>query len=390
MSDPFVASIDTDIPTPTRDDLLRLVHAENRDQLAAGTLPAKVAETLWADARRQWDEGHKAEATRKANEAGPNITDKPAGDEKAVPGARTSPRATGIQQRTNSQLLAFMSPQVRAAYDAADREQKQILLEATRRAFEEAEKRKEQRRRRELDLTAKALDMLQRIKEDPDKAHLLPPADASMQDLHEWYKEMSKPVRTVPFPGSIDTGAGARQSSHPDYGNPTPSQIRQDRIWRARQSGEKPDPDDIAEEEAEAERYQRKLAEARERRFKEVEAEFAPKPIGPPVPSAVQQVENGTDKSERFSKTALEKFDKLAERNSFMGGGVGLAIAAYAFLLGGAPRFGFALLVVSWFVIAVSVWRHRFFENRKHENTWNVVICGLIGILLFWIWILLV
>jgi hypothetical protein len=88
--------------------------------------------------------------------------------------------------------------------------------------------------------------------------------------------------------------------------------------------------------------------------------------------------------------SALEKFDKLAERNSFMGGGIGMAIAAYAFLLGGAPRFGFVLLVVSWLVIAISVWRHRFFENRRHENMWNIVVCGLTGILLFGIWILLV
>ena len=203
MSDPFAASIDPDIPTPTRDDLLRLVHAENRDQLAAGTLPAKVAETLWADARRQWDEGHKAEATRKANEAGPNITDKPTGDEKAVPGARASPRATGIQQRTNTQLLAFMSPQVRAAYDAADGEQKQIIWEANERAFEKAEKRKEQRRVREQQRMADALDMYQRVKEDPDKTDLLPPENASMPELLKWHEEMSKPAPHIPSYGSL-------------------------------------------------------------------------------------------------------------------------------------------------------------------------------------------
>jgi hypothetical protein len=275
VSDPFAPSTDPDIPTPTRSDLLRLVHGENQDQLEAGSLSAKVAETLWADARRQWDEGHKAKVIQKADKPSGSVAE---ADNKAAPGAKPSPRARGY--------------------------------------------------------------------------------------------------------GSADGGKG-RQSDSPDYGNLSDAQLRQQRIDRAYQSGQQPDPEDLAEEEAEAERYHRKLAEARERKRKEVEAEFSPKPIAPM--QAVQQADK-----EQPSNTALAKFDKLAERNSFMGGGLSMAIAAYAFLLGGAPRFGFILLVLSWFVIAISVWRHRFFENRKHENTWNIIVCSLIGILLFVIWILLV
>ena len=68
MLDPFAASSDPDIPTPSRNDLLNLVHGSVRDQLAAGTLDAKHAENEWAGARRQWDEGHKRDADRRRAE----------------------------------------------------------------------------------------------------------------------------------------------------------------------------------------------------------------------------------------------------------------------------------------------------------------------------------
>src|SRR5262249_13261912 len=53
-----------EIPRPTREDLLRLVHGENRDMLAAGKLEAQIAETLWSDAERRWYEGHNAAAAQ--------------------------------------------------------------------------------------------------------------------------------------------------------------------------------------------------------------------------------------------------------------------------------------------------------------------------------------
>lgn len=68
MSDPFAPSSDPDIPTPTRSDLLPLVHGSVRDQLYAGTLDAQHAENEWRGARRQWDEGHKRDAARRAEE----------------------------------------------------------------------------------------------------------------------------------------------------------------------------------------------------------------------------------------------------------------------------------------------------------------------------------
>lgn len=205
MDDPFAPSTDPDIPTPTRDDLLRQLHdGTERSLLAAGKLDSVRSEALWRAARRQWDERHKRSAERKRKEGTTrDAAHTPDKDEKAVPGARAGPKPAGVQQQIKSQLLAFMSPQVRAAYNAADREQKQIIWEANARAFEKAEKRKEQRRVREQQRMADALDMYQRVKEDPDKTDLLPPENASMPELLKWHEEMSKPAPHIPFYGSL-------------------------------------------------------------------------------------------------------------------------------------------------------------------------------------------
>jgi hypothetical protein len=54
------------IPEPTRDDLLKIAHAEYREQLASGTLPAKNAEQIWAALRKQWYEGHQSDIAGQA------------------------------------------------------------------------------------------------------------------------------------------------------------------------------------------------------------------------------------------------------------------------------------------------------------------------------------
>lgn len=315
---------------------------------------------------------------------------------------QTADEKTTPQQERDRKLRAFMSDPVRAAYDAADFEQREIIWAANERAFEEAEIRKEQKRLRDQQRMEKIFDALQRVKEDPDKAHLLPPDGASMPELEKWYEDnFTKPVRPVPF------------------ANPSEQHIRRDRMWRDIQRTGRADPEDIAEEKAEAERYRRKVVEAIEKKLGEIETERErakpgatpdPKPLRPHgdsrnvgtsrdfdqvVAGKTSQITLGDHNQVVIASgnerggTAMEKFDKLAERNSFMGGGVAVAFAAYAFLLSGAPRFGFALLILSWLVMSISVWRHRFFENRKHDTAWNVVTCILIGLVLFGTWILL-
>jgi hypothetical protein len=141
----------------------------------------------------------------------------PKNDDKAAPGARGDPKPAGVrlpeqhrtqtqQEKRDAELRGFMPPPVRAVYDAADVDHREIIWEANKQAFEAAKRRKEQRLRNEQQLMEKIFDKIQRLKEDPAKAHLLPSANA---DLHEWYEEVSKP------------------SHRPDYGNPPDAQPQQ-------------------------------------------------------------------------------------------------------------------------------------------------------------------
>ncbi len=191
-----------DIPEPTREDLFRLADADERQLLElGGGLPANVNRPLWATLRRRWYEGHRAALAKASAESDTTATKETVSEPEKEAGTRVigQQAAPTEQEQRDAKLLAFMDEQVRAAYDAADFERKEIIWEANKRAFEEAEIRKEQTRLREQERMGKILDTLQRIKEDPAKAHLLPSANA---DLHEWYEEISKPT------------------DRPDFGNP--------------------------------------------------------------------------------------------------------------------------------------------------------------------------
>ena len=124
-------------------------------------------------------------------------------------------RSTKEEQECN-ELLSFMPEGMRKEYEKADQDQKKSIWEANKRAYEAANKRKEERLRAEQEHTAKALDLLQRAKEDPTKTHLLPPSDATTADLRKWYDEMQKPVRPMVFPSGGADG-GARDGSSLDW-----------------------------------------------------------------------------------------------------------------------------------------------------------------------------
>jgi hypothetical protein len=142
--------------------------------------------------------------------------------------------------RRDAELLQFMPSQLKAEYDKADAKRRAVLLEANERNFEAAQKREEQRLRQYQDKTEKTLDMLHRIKEDPSKAHLLPPDDASMDDLHKWHDEMSKPIRTIPFLGEGGYTQTEKQNEEAsgtpfDLANFDPSSIDLSHLdWRER------------------------------------------------------------------------------------------------------------------------------------------------------------
>lgn len=89
--------------------------------------------------------------------------------------------------------------------------------------------------------------------------------------------------------------------------------------------------------------------------------------------------------------TVAEKLWKLTESNFFWGGGVGMALTAYAFELGGAPRFAVVLLVMAWLVFTISVFRHGFFErgSKVARLIYHALISLAIAVVLAITWILL-
>ena len=109
-------------------------------------------------------------------------------------------RGATPKERADAELRSFMPTQVRAEYEKAEPDKRKVIWGANKRAFEAAQKRKKERLLGEQKLIEEVLDMVQRVKEDPSKAHLLPPADASISDLHEWFEKMSQPMRNIPFP----------------------------------------------------------------------------------------------------------------------------------------------------------------------------------------------
>lgn len=108
-------------------------------------------------------------------------------------------------QQERLELLRFMPKQVRDEYEKADAHQRKIIWEGNKQAFKAARKREKEKLARDQKFMEQVFDLLQQIKEqaaeDPSKANLLPPDGASLSDLREWYQEMQKPMRPVPFPG---------------------------------------------------------------------------------------------------------------------------------------------------------------------------------------------
>jgi len=88
-------------------------------------------------------------------------------------------------------------------------------------------------------------------------------------------------------------------------------------------------------------------------------------------------------------ETLREKFWRLTESNLFWGGGVGMILVAYGFLLAGALKFSVILIVVGWLVITVSIYRHNFFEgkSRRGQLIRQTLISIIVGIILAVLWL---
>ncbi|MDQ1610203.1 MAG: hypothetical protein QOG00_134 [Pyrinomonadaceae bacterium] len=80
---------------------------------------------------------------------------------------------------------------------------------------------------------------------------------------------------------------------------------------------------------------------------------------------------------------------RLTESNLFWGGGVGVILVAYGFLLAGALKFSIALIIFGWLVITYSIYRHNFFEGKpkRIQVVCQVLISLSTVAILTWIWL---
>lgn len=88
--------------------------------------------------------------------------------------------------------------------------------------------------------------------------------------------------------------------------------------------------------------------------------------------------------------SVAEKFWRLTESNFFMSGGVGIAIAGYAFI-GSAPNFASFLLVAAWLVITISIYKHSFFEGNSKpiQKIFVMLISAVVAVVMFGTWLFL-
>jgi hypothetical protein len=184
--------------------------------------------------------------------------------------------------------------------------------------------------------------------------------------------ESSAPAEPEPPKGIRVHGSSSSEQTpigRPDYGNLSEAQIRRDRMSSAIQSGRNPDPEDIAEEEADAERYQRQLAEARERKRKQVESEFAkqdqPETVQPKAQSGIQALRDEADRASEVLEQATELPRRKTPKppltiSEFVGLILAFALAALAFVLTAPSAAGVTgvwearqLLLAAWIVTIV-------------------------------------
>jgi cell division septation protein DedD len=173
------------------------------------------------------------------------------------------------------------------------------------------------------------------------------------------------------------------------FANPTDEYLRRERITRAIQSGQRPDPEDLAEEAADDIRYKQKVAEAFDKKFaveiadrklKDVHGTKLPDPPPPSAPLESGEPPSGDRTiSSTSSPSFRAKLGHLADSN-LTWGAVGMIIAGIGAYL------GVSLLVVGgWFFLTIATWRTNFFEGKTKKVQWigNVLVSISIAVLLF-------
>jgi hypothetical protein len=178
----------------------------------------------------------------------------PEKDDKAVPGAKPSPRATGYgsadggagtgtrvpgqtsdaasergrqrreREKIEAEVVETMHPQDREKYNdlGTPEERRAAIFETYKEKLDDRKRRDDAAFRKDLARTAKAQDLLHTIKTDPSKAHLPWPINDSKEALLEWYEELSKPVHVPSFGNPDRAKPGAKADPKPLYPHSDP------------------------------------------------------------------------------------------------------------------------------------------------------------------------
>lgn len=157
-----------------------------------------------------------------------------------------------------------------------------------------------------------AMEAEWRRKQKPDFPPLYPQDDWTNK-AKDWLEEERRAARI--YKDADEANAAFVRSSHPPFPNPSKEWRRRDRINRAIQSGGRPDPQDIAEEEAEELRYQLQVKQARERKLRELEPAFSKgeevkaKPAKPD-PHPLNESPKSTKETNQVASSGSEKQHK--------------------------------------------------------------------------------
>ena len=98
---------DSEIPEPTREDLLNLAHVDERQLLESRDIPTKNTDPIWSDLRRRWTEGHRPELTSANSDIQPQQKDF----------TEAESHARDLQP-TDDELIGFMSPKTRSTWES--------------------------------------------------------------------------------------------------------------------------------------------------------------------------------------------------------------------------------------------------------------------------------
>jgi heme/copper-type cytochrome/quinol oxidase subunit 4 len=208
--------------------------------------------------------------------------------------------------------------------------------------------------------------------------------DDFLESIKERWTELNKPVYKIPFP------------------TPSKEYLRRERISQAYRSGQRPDPEDLAEEAADEIRYKQEVAAAFDRKAKELSTPRPPVPLeSKKSPSSDKSTGISEDKILELPETTTPDapvlparkhwFDAIAEHPLFWGV---LALIALAVSL--SPKASAPLTILSlaaaWILVVRMVYMLEHVREKPMRSrvtiTCIVAVVTLTLLVLFGSWLL--